>query len=156
MHMHLSTGKLVLVLCATILIPAPVLCQTGSNPSGDYEVGLLIRNIAAGQEHHDVLVRHEPDKTRRGFFAVNNAAAVAAEVNYSVCRARFGSESLCKPLAWVDGVIDDRDPLGREQMQRVDQTRYEKVRNRILSCTSNRYSLRFYHCQYWAAEKLQP
>jgi hypothetical protein len=133
-----------------------VLSQTGGTPAGDYEVGLLIRNIAAGAEHHDVLVRHKSDKTRRGFFAVNNAAAVAAEVNYSVCRARFGSESLCKPLAWVDGVIDDRDPLGREQMQRVDQTRYEKVRNRILSCTSNRYSLRFYHCQYWAAEKLQP
>jgi hypothetical protein len=157
MHMHLSCGKRLLVLCALFLIPVPVLCQTGSNPSGDYEVGRLIRPLPIfgflGIDHHDVLVRHRPDERRRGFFPNSGMAAVGGYWEWATYTNDPANRRF---IGWVSGYVDDLDPRGAESMTTVDQARYNTVRTRISNCTSNRYHLNYFHCQDWATLHLGP
>lgn len=155
--MHLSSSKCLVSLCFLFLIPASVLSQTGGTPAGDYEVGLLtwpLRYLPfQAFQHHDVLVRHKTDETRRGLFPNSGPAAVAGWYLWKACT---NGPAICDNLGWVDGHVASEDPRGAEQMNWVDQTRYETVKTRIENPASNRFHLALYNCQDWAAEQLAP
>ena len=90
MQGNLFYGKHLCFLIALFLIPASAISQSGSNASGDYEVGELTRPMSGFSwsggntfQHHDVLVRHHSSHTRRGFFATSMiAAAQGADLWY--------------------------------------------------------------------------
>lgn len=152
--MHLSFSKRLVALGFLLLIPLSVFSQTGGTPSGDYEVGLLTRPLRylpnQPFEHHDVLVRHKTDETRRGFFPNSGLAAGWGYIAWLACT------NDCDNIGWVDGYVDDEDPRGIEQLDWVDQIRYETVKTRIENSTSNRFHVELYNCQAWAAEQLAP
>lgn len=158
MRMHLSSGKLALVLCAIFLISAPGLCQT-RNPTGDYEVGRLSRPLPGISwmgvpfHHKDVMVRHNSSRTRRGLFATSFLAAIAGAALYDNYPWYLPGR---EHVGWCPGYIACEGAWGSESMQQVDQARYNTVKNRIEICTSNKYHLILYTCQEWASEKLAP
>jgi hypothetical protein len=157
--MHLSFSKRLVALGFLFLIPASVFSQTGGTPSGDYEVGRLNRPLpglswmGAPFHHHDVLVRHGSAYTRRGLFATSFIAAIAGATLYDDYPWYLPGR---EHVGWCDGYIADTGDWGSESMQQVNQARYNTVKTRIETCTSNKYHLILYTCQEWAAEKLAP
>ena len=156
MLMHYSSGKLALVLCAIFQISVPGFCQTGRNPTGDYEEGRISRPMIFSSvhqgRHDDVLLRSRDGRTRRGFFATSNLAAWLGMIRW---QNYDGPADMRRYIGWVSGYIDDKDPLGSGSMQRVDEQRYNTVRTRITTSTANDYHLALYNCQHWAFDMLR-
>lgn len=159
MQASLARRNIFLIHIAFIMMPLYVLAQSGRTATGDYEVGKLIRPISGiswmGQAyyHHDVLVRNGSSHTRRGFFATSFVGAIAGADTYlnTPWYVPFRED-----VGWVSGYIADQGEWGSEAMTRVDEARYQTVKTRILSCTSNKYHLIKFSCQEWASQKLAP